>query len=139
VIFAKNPTFIGTSRLQYTLGYVATELAGAGLIGIALVEGTLIFRALCAKPLRFIGKYSYGFYILHMIWVAAWAALPSRLSGLVPSRAGGVIVALVANYIVTLLVAKLSYDLYESKILRLKKGFEYDSEVQQHKHAFVIE
>jgi hypothetical protein len=52
------------------------------------------------------------------------------------SKAIAGVLALGINFAVTFLVSKLSYDLIEVKFLRLKKDFEYDSEIAEHKHAF---
>jgi hypothetical protein len=52
------------------------------------------------------------------------------------SKAAGGVVALSTNFLVTFLISKLSYDLSEVRFLRLKRHFEYDSELAEHKHAF---
>jgi peptidoglycan/LPS O-acetylase OafA/YrhL len=135
VIFAHSNKFTD-GTLLLTLGLTATAATSVGLIGMTLVPGTGIFRMFCLKPFRIVGKYSYGFYIFHALWLAAWNTLATRLAPTVHSHALATIISLVANYSITLLAAKLSYDYFEVKFLKLKRGFEYDSELGQHKHAF---
>jgi peptidoglycan/LPS O-acetylase OafA/YrhL len=122
--------------LLLTLGLTAIAATSVGLIGMTLVPGTGIFRIFCLKSLRAVGKYSYGFYIFHVLWLPAWNALAARLTFTFHSHMLANIVSLVANYSVTLLAAKLSYDYFEVKFLKLKRGFEYDSELKQDKHPF---
>jgi peptidoglycan/LPS O-acetylase OafA/YrhL len=119
-----------------TFGFTLTALASAGLIGMALRAGSPAFRIFYQRPLRILGKYSYGFYVYHDIFGWAWIQVLIVLMKHLHSMALAGIVALGANFLVTFLVAKFSYDLFESKFLRLKKNFEYDSEQAEHRHAF---
>lgn len=135
-ILAKSDANTDKGTLLLTLGLTATAATSVGLIGMVLPRGTPLFRFFCLPPLRVVGKFSYSFYIFHMLWLTAWSALPDWLGPKVGSHALGGILSLAANYLLTLLVAKLSYDLYEVKFLKLKRFFEYDSEVKQHVHPY---
>jgi peptidoglycan/LPS O-acetylase OafA/YrhL len=122
-----------------TIGYTLIAIASAGLIGTTLLRGSAPFRLFTLRPLRILGKYSYGFYIYHLVWAGAWwrfqTVMISRLhSHLIP----GVLMD-VLSFAVTFLVAKVSYDLFEVRFLGLKKNFEYDSELVTHKHAFTLQ
>lgn len=119
-----------------SLGLSLLALASAGLIGCTLRSGSPAFRLFYLKPLRILGKYSYGFYIYHLLFVAAWVRLLVFLDARLHSLALAGLIALPCNFILTFLVSKLSYDLIEVRFLRFKRHFEYDSEISQHKHAF---
>ena len=121
-----------------TIGLSFTALECAGLIGLTIRAGSPAFRLFYAKPLRILGKYSYGFYIFHGLYIWAWIQFLIVLTNHFHSKAIAGILALGINFPVTFLVSKLSYDLIEVKFLRLKRGFEYDSEIAEHKHAFVV-
>jgi peptidoglycan/LPS O-acetylase OafA/YrhL len=119
-----------------TVGLTMIALAGAGLIGLTLRAGSASFRLFYRKPLRILGKYSYGFYIFHFIFSWAWIQFLVVLTNHFHSKAMAGVLALSINFAVTFVVSKLSYDLFEVRFLRLKKHFEYDSEIAEHKHAF---
>ena len=119
-----------------TIGLTLTATASAGLIGMTLRPESSAFRLFHLRPLRTLGRYSYGFYIFHMLYGWAWIQFLVYVSGRLHSVALGGIVALSANLVTTFLVSKLSYDLYESRFLSLKRRFEYDSELRTHEHAF---
>jgi peptidoglycan/LPS O-acetylase OafA/YrhL len=119
-----------------TLGYTFAAIASAGLIGAALRTGSSSFRLFCLRPLRTLGKYSYGFYIFHVLYGWAWIQFLVFVSNRTHSMVLGGLIALSSNFLVTLLVSKLSYDLFEVRFLRFKTHFEYDSEVSSHKHVF---
>jgi peptidoglycan/LPS O-acetylase OafA/YrhL len=136
-IFVFSPAY--NSAWLMTIGFTFIALASAGLIGSTLRAGSAAFRLFYRKPLRILGKYSYGFYIYHAIFEMAWIQFLIRMFFLFHrSRAISGIVALSINFAVTFMVAKLSYDLFEVKFLRWKRHFEYDSELAEHKHAFTI-
>lgn len=119
-----------------TVGLSLTAAASAGLIGSTLRARSIAFRMFHLRPLRTLGKYSYGFYIFHLIYGWAWIQFLVFVSHRVHSLAVGGIIALTTNFVVTFIVAKLSYDLFEVRFLRFKTHFEYDSEVAEHNHAF---
>ncbi len=112
-------------------GYTIIALGFAGLIGSTLRPGGLAFRICHLKPLRILGKYSYGFYVYHVIFQWVWIEFLIFVTRKLHSMALGGIVALATNFVVTFFVAKVSYDFFESKFLRYKKHFEYDSETRR--------
>jgi peptidoglycan/LPS O-acetylase OafA/YrhL len=124
------------SPLVITVGLTLIATASVGLIGVTLRIGSPAFRVFHLRPLRVIGKYSYGFYIFHMLYQWAWIKFLIYVYSKTHSRALSGIIELASAYIFTFLLAKLSYDLFEVRFLRWKTHFEYDSEVSDHKHAF---
>lgn len=134
-IFRFSPAY--DSAWLLTIGLTITALASAGLIGSTLRTGSPAYRLFYRKPLRTLGKYSYGFYIFHYIFVWAWIQLLVLFTNHFHSKAIAGVLALGINFTVTFLVSKLSYDHFEVKFLRWKRHFEYDSEIAEHKHAFV--
>lgn len=127
------------SFLALTFSSTFVAIACVGLIGTTLRINGPAFRLFNLKPLRTLGKYSYGFYIFHLIFRWEWITFLVYLGTKLHSLALAGIVALSVNFVVTFLAAKFSYDFFESRFLRYKKHFEYDSEVQSHRHAFVTE
>jgi peptidoglycan/LPS O-acetylase OafA/YrhL len=120
---------------QFTIGYSFVAIASAGLIGTSLRSGSLPSRLFSLKPLRSLGRYSYGFYIFHVLYGWAWIQFLVFISAKTSMALGGII-ALTVNFAATFLISKLSYELFEVRFLRYKTQFEYDSEVADHKHAF---
>ncbi len=127
------------SLLVQSVGLTIVAFACVGLIGCTLRQGSAAFRFFSNRTLRYLGKYSYGFYIFHILYSTFWSALRIATGRKLHSNDLGVIVVILISFPVTLLVAKLSYDLFEVRFLRLKKYFEYDSEIATHQHAFRIE
>lgn len=118
-----------------TLGLTLIALASAGLIGTTLRHSSPAYRVFHLRPLRVLGRYSYGFYIFHMLFGWAWIQFLIYAGSLLHSIALAGIAELSAAFFTTFLVSKLSYDLFESRFLRLKRHFEYDSELATHHHA----
>jgi peptidoglycan/LPS O-acetylase OafA/YrhL len=135
-IFLLSPDY--DSAWLLTIGVTLIALASAGLIGLTLQPGSSSFRLFYWRPLRVLGRYSYGFYIFHFLYAWAWIQLLVVLTNHFHSKAIAGVLALGINFTVTFLVSKLSYELFEVRFLRLKKYFEYDSEITEHKHAFNI-
>lgn len=79
--------------------------------------GGLLGRLLCAKPLTYVGKVSYGVYVFH-----AFALLLDRvgLAGFHP------LVRCALYLAFTLVVSELSWRFFESRINALKERFPYE-------------
>ena len=133
-IFVLSPAY--DSPWLLSVGLTFTALASAGLIGSTLRSGSPAFKLFYLKPLRILGKYSYGFYIYHLLFRAAWINFLVFTGAHLHSIALAGLLELGAAFLTTFVVSKLSYDLFEVKFLRLKTHFEYDSEIVEHKHAF---
>lgn len=114
-------------------------IGAMGLIGMTLRPESWAYKLFNLRPLRFLGKYSYGFYVWHIVWGRAWISVLVFMTAKLHSTALGGIVSLSLTFATTLLVAKLCYDLYEVKFLRWKYKFEYDSEIKAHKTAFAAD
>jgi peptidoglycan/LPS O-acetylase OafA/YrhL len=101
---------------KFTWGLSAFDILAAVLILVALQPGTLVYRIFRLRPLRWMGRISYGAYVLHDIphfgyYKIARAVLPSH-----PILAMQTI-ALVS----TMLLAWLSFRFFESPFLDLKE------------------
>jgi peptidoglycan/LPS O-acetylase OafA/YrhL len=108
------------------LAYTFLALASAGLIAWSLQPGSLCSRLFELKPLRFLGKYSYGIYVLHVL-VLSTMNLPLRaaLLGVTHSKLIAVVGAALTSLGVSIAAAYLSYHFYERPFLRLKHRFDY--------------
>ena len=134
VLFVLRP--LSSSLWLMTVGLPLVALASAGLIGMTLRPGAPAFQLFYVRPLRILGKYSYGFYVYHALFVHAWIEVLLFFIARLHSMMAAGLLALGINFAVTFLVSKYSYDLFEVRFLRLKRNFEYDSEQAEHKHAF---
>lgn len=115
-----------TSLAPWGLQYTALALCSVGLIGSALSIPS-IGAIFSWRPLRAVGKYSYGLYVYHLIiftllgWYIRSALQRHVFSGkALPLLATGFLVILLSW-----IVSVLSYQLYERHFLRLKRFFDY--------------
>lgn len=119
LLFFGTPILIGpleTSLAYQAIGYTIVAAAALGLV-LATQSEAGMNRVLGSRPMRYLGKISYGIYVFH---VAALA-----LVGLVAKRSAiedPVIIA-VAGLIFTIAISALSYALYEKPFLKLKRRF----------------
>ncbi len=108
-----------------SVGMDCVSIGSAGLIGLSIQPKTLASRTLSVPMLRRIGLYSYGFYIYHLLLEKG------RLMWLVwceqhfHSLAIAGLLTAVPGYLLTLLLACLSYELYEKRFLCMKSRFDY--------------
>jgi peptidoglycan/LPS O-acetylase OafA/YrhL len=109
----KNP-------LVTTIGYSALAVAGASLIAMALRPGSTTGAIMNLSPLRWLGKYSYGIYIIHpMIGFLFVPWIETHIHGKIASH----MAVFVATLLVTFPLAWVSYNLYERRFLGLKRYF----------------
>jgi peptidoglycan/LPS O-acetylase OafA/YrhL len=109
-----------------TIGYSLLALAFALMIMLTVVPVTGVLRnimgILASTPMRLVGRYSYGMYVLHLpLHVFISGPLFHRLSPH-PTAAQSFGYAAVMT-VVSFLVAALSYELFEKRFLRLKTRF----------------
>jgi peptidoglycan/LPS O-acetylase OafA/YrhL len=114
----------------FTWGLSGLDILSALIILVALQPDSLVYKALSLRRLRWIGRISYGAYIFHDIPHLLYLKVATKLiqvsqviwrTGQAVQRyeiaALGAAIALVS----TLLVATLSYNLFEKPFLRLKE------------------
>jgi len=104
-------------------GYTSIALFSVGLIGVFITHPPQnILRRFFQNPiLTFFGKYSYSMYLFHMIPASILLDIywHSGMRGWKPY-----ILYIVTTYLVTILIALLTWNLLEKHMLRLKKFFE---------------
>jgi len=86
----------------------------------------LVARLFHASWLRVLGKYSYGLYVYHGIAAQHMHQLrvQDRLATLLGGHTRGMVAQAVVGVAVSLLVAAVSYELFEKRFLALKRFFE---------------
>ncbi len=104
------PTWIFTS------GLTLVDLLAALLILLALQSGSSVYRLFKLRPLRWLGRISYGAYVLHDIPHPEYTRFALRHFPAHPTRAAA-LVALPT----TILLAWLSFRFLESPFLNLKE------------------
>jgi len=124
-----------TGFLMWSEGfeYTVLALASTGLIAWSLQPGSVCGRIFETGPMRFLGKYSYGIYVLHVL-VLSTMNLPLRaaLLGATHSKLFAVAGAGLTSLAVSIIAAYLSYHLYERRFLRLKHFFDYSRPTLNH-------
>lgn len=111
VPIAENSRWVGA------YGFTLLDLTAAGLILCSLNRESPLFRPLSFTPLRLLGRYSYGFYVYHVI-------IYQPLVGFVLNR-WRVPHALLftADFFIILGISALSYHILEMPFLQLKRRF----------------
>ncbi|MCU1318870.1 MAG: acyltransferase 3 [Edaphobacter sp.] len=127
-IIERRPDWLFAFDASYlSLRYTLMALGSAALIAWCLRPTSVPRRLFENGALRFFGKYSYGLYVLHVVALGfllktfrGWIALvtPSKLAAVAGSGFLAFLVAVVAAY--------ASYNLFEKQFLRLKHHFDYD-------------
>ena len=104
-----------------TVGYTFVDVVAAGVLLMVIQPGTRLFRWLSAKPLRNLGKISYGFYVFHQIPHWLYQGMARRLIGRYTSHTAPLegMIAAVCTYA----LAWLSFRFLETPFLRLKSRF----------------
>jgi peptidoglycan/LPS O-acetylase OafA/YrhL len=118
---------LGNSFIS-TAGVTLLAVTGVCLIASVLRTGSVAARLFSSRPLRFLGRYSYGLYVFHYsiyatlddrIW--RWATAHSH-SKTLPILASGVIILAIS-----VVLAVISFHCFEFPLLRLKKRFATDA------------
>jgi peptidoglycan/LPS O-acetylase OafA/YrhL len=111
------PTLPEAGYYRITLASLAATIIVACLVGGA---GPTTRTILCSRPLTYVGKVSYGMYVLHPI-VLWYVATLAEYLGLL--HGSGYFLAITAYCAIVIGVAGLSFKFFEAPILRFKKRF----------------
>ena len=106
--------------------YTTLMVIAAALILYCFLPDSPIRRVFEWKPLRSLGKYSYGLYVLHVIFLeAATYLLLEPLRNMLHGKAMARLVIAVAVFGFSCAAAYGSFHFYEKRFLRLKRYFDY--------------
>lgn len=115
------------------LEYTVLAVASASLIAWSLRVGSMCGRLFEMGPMRFLGKYSYGIYVLHVLVISAMnLPLRAELLEVTHSKMTAVMGAGLASLAVSIVAAYGSYHLYEKRFLKLKHRFDYSRRALNH-------
>jgi peptidoglycan/LPS O-acetylase OafA/YrhL len=112
-------SFYLTAPMQFWLGLPAISLAAAASIPIVLRTG-LPRKIFSFAPLGFIGRIGYGFYIFHILLEPLFDSLAEHILH-TSSGEDYQLVRLLIAFPITVAVSWLSFSLFESPILSLKR------------------
>jgi peptidoglycan/LPS O-acetylase OafA/YrhL len=120
--------FRASRLLGISLRETGLNLFFAGTIALALLLGTSRWKALVNRPvLQFLGKISYGVYLIHMLIFDLEDYLVSRFFPSLSAGGGGfggmvLLFCIAAGF--TVAIAYLSRCYFEEPFLRMKGRFE---------------
>ena len=114
-------TSAGTSLMKIT-GYLCLALTFGAVVVMATSERTsAVQQSLSIRPLRVLGKYSYGLYVFQGLLAPAFDRWwPITLFEPIAGRQGGAFLFFSCSATASLLAAVASWHLFEAPILRFK-------------------
>ncbi len=115
------------SIAMITVGFPALAATFACVVLLALEPGSFVDRCCDLKGLRFVGRYSYGMYLFHILFLPGLVWMQPWLQGRLHSVVLGGICFVLMMFAGTLGTAVLSYEVYEKQWLKLKSRFSYDA------------
>jgi peptidoglycan/LPS O-acetylase OafA/YrhL len=110
--------------LWNNLSQTLQVLSSAALLIVLLDNQAASSDLFRAPALRYLGKVSYGIYLLHSLVFAAFLRSRVGLSVIQSGSAIGAILCLIGEFILVLAIASVSFYFFESPFLRLKRYFE---------------
>ncbi len=108
---------IAVGGVYQTMGYTVVALSCAVVVIATQAPGMALNGFLGSRPMRHLGKVSFGFYVFHPLMLYA-AEKALTLFGLADALA-----VFLLGLALTIGVASLSYTVYEAPFLKLKRRF----------------
>lgn len=133
LVSASCHSFYLSAYRQFTLGLLGVGLASTAAIPLVMRKGRA-HRLLAAAPLRFLGRISYGFYVIHILIEPLIDLLGAHLSH-ANSGATYQFMRLLLAFPITVILASLSYYFFELPILDLKRRFPMRSPLPPPEHT----
>lgn len=113
-----------TYRYMETVGFTGFALLSGGLIGISQYPRAGLLHFLRMRWLTETGRYSYGIYIYHIpIYLGIGRIMQIELGASSPFRLTYALPYIAFLMALSFLLAKISYDCFESRILAMKVYF----------------
>ena len=108
-----------------TYGFTLLDLTSGGLILCSLQPRTLVFRVMTLRPLRLLGKYSYGFYVYHVLLAPFLNRILPAINLAAPKYLlyPRLILLWTVDFFAIFLISAASYHLVEAPFLKLKGRF----------------
>jgi len=113
-------------RNSSVVGYTFLGLLYTGLIGLLLVSdirSSLLGRSFSARWLRYLGRISYGIYLLHYPLFIFWARFINSGSLFPSNPVARNLLAFGGQILIATVAGSISWYLFEGPILRLKERF----------------
>jgi len=106
---------LGHPAWNFTWGLTFADLLSACLIVMAIETGSVTFRIFNVRPLRWLGRISYGAYVFHDIFHPDIIRLVEHFTSYVKYETAAVGLAL------TFVLAWASFRWFETPFIRLKE------------------
>lgn len=113
-------------RNSSIVGYTFLAITFTGLLGMAVVSDarwSLLGRALSARWLRYVGKISYGIYLLHVPIFLLWLRLIGSQNFLPSHEMVRNLLGFAGQFLSAVIAASISWRFFEGPILHLKERF----------------
>jgi peptidoglycan/LPS O-acetylase OafA/YrhL len=123
IVVFHHTELVATRNWMTTLGITGFALLSGSLVAVSQHRVSVIDRILTLNWLQTIGKYSYGMYVYQLFIFIPIRHLSYRMGIWTRLNFLERIGCLLVEEALVFLVAKISYDLYESRFLRLKSLF----------------
>jgi peptidoglycan/LPS O-acetylase OafA/YrhL len=133
IFVVRRGQLVESDVLVATIGYTALAVLSIGLVAIGTLapDKSAVARWMANPALRFLGRYSYGLYIVHepivfILWVSGVMKAGLGIADAwMPKLASAVLVNLLLPTVVSIAVAWVSWHLMEQRFLRLKDRVTY--------------
>ena len=113
-------------RNSSVVGYTFLGLLYTGLIGLLLVSdirSSLLGRSFSARWLRYMGRISYGIYLLHYPLFILWARFINSGNLFPTNPVARNLLAFGGQILIATVAGSISWYFFEEPILRLKERF----------------